>query len=54
MGFDYNPNYFIDAQPSIYENEYLREPQKQGYYHVYEHFIIKEKHLTQLWFSLLA
>ncbi|WP_242259186.1 DEAD/DEAH box helicase family protein [Bacillus cereus group sp. BfR-BA-01409] len=43
MGFDYNPNYFIDAQPSIYENEHLREPQKQGYYHVYEHFIIKEK-----------
>ncbi|PDZ33700.1 DEAD/DEAH box helicase [Bacillus toyonensis] len=43
MAFNYNPNHFLDTKPFIYQNEYLREPQIQGYYHVYEHFMIKQK-----------
>lgn len=43
MGFKYNKNYFLNANPFIDENDSLREPQIQGYYHVYDHFIIKNK-----------
>ncbi|MBC1513587.1 DEAD/DEAH box helicase [Listeria booriae] len=37
-----NINYFRDIETNILENESLREPQKQAYYEVYEHFIRKE------------
>ncbi|WP_050608216.1 DEAD/DEAH box helicase [Clostridium niameyense] len=43
MGFKYDENYFSRINPSIYGNKSLREPQIQGYYHVYEHFVIKKK-----------
>lgn len=43
MGFKTDLNYFLTTNPNIYGNESLREPQIQGYYHVYEHFIIKNK-----------
>ncbi|MDR3600230.1 MAG: DEAD/DEAH box helicase family protein [Desulfosporosinus sp.] len=43
MGFGYNPSYFKDEEPYIYGNNDLREPQIQGYFHVYEHFIVKKK-----------
>lgn len=43
MAFHYNKNYFMESNPFIYENNYLREPQVQGYYHIYEHFIVKQK-----------
>ncbi|GAB6172039.1 hypothetical protein JCM15765_15170 [Paradesulfitobacterium aromaticivorans] len=43
MVFAYNPNYFIESDPNIYGNADLREPQVQGYSHVYEHFIIQKK-----------
>lgn len=43
MGFTYNPNYFMDEEPFIYGNTDLREPQIQGYLHVYDHFIVKKK-----------
>ncbi|MFZ5945658.1 MAG: DEAD/DEAH box helicase [Bacillota bacterium] len=43
MGFVYNENYFMDLEPNIYGNENLREPQIQGYYHIYDHFIVKGK-----------
>lgn len=36
-------NYFISSNPNIYENNYLREPQIQGYFKVYEHFAVKNK-----------
>lgn len=35
--------YFFNVNPNIIENEYLREPQIQAYYHVYEHFMEKNK-----------
>lgn len=43
MGFYYNPEYFINSSPTIAENPLLREPQIQGYYKVYEHFVVKNK-----------
>jgi len=43
MGFNYNPKYFIESEPNIYGNSNLREPQVQGYSHVYEHFMINKK-----------
>lgn len=43
MGFHYNKDYFTESNPFIYENGNLREPQIQGYFHVYEHFIVKQK-----------
>lgn len=36
-------NYFFDTPADILGNENLREPQKQAYYKVYEHFILKQK-----------
>lgn len=39
----YNEHYFEMANPNIYENEELREPQIQGYYRVYDHFVVKNK-----------
>ncbi|HJV17860.1 MAG TPA: DEAD/DEAH box helicase family protein [Bacillales bacterium] len=44
MGFEYNNNYFIEFNPFIYDNRNLRKPQVQGYFHVYEHFVVKQKH----------
>lgn len=41
--FKYNEHYFETANPCIYENMDLREPQKQGYYKVYDHFAVKNK-----------
>ena len=43
MSFIYDENYFLKSNPSIEENENLREPQIQGYFHVYEHFMVKKK-----------
>lgn len=43
MVLNYNPNYFILANPSIGKNAQLREPQIAAYYHVYEHFIKRGK-----------
>lgn len=40
----YNEHYFEMSNPNIYENEELREPQIQGYFKVYDHFIVKNKH----------
>lgn len=39
----YNEHYFEMANPNIYENEELREPQIQGYFKVYDHFVVKNK-----------
>lgn len=39
----YNKNYFEMANPNIYENVELREPQIQAYFKVYDHFIVKNK-----------
>lgn len=43
MGFSYKPNYFIEVEPNISDNPNLREPQIQGYFHTYKHFIIDKK-----------
>ncbi|NHM31276.1 DEAD/DEAH box helicase [Neobacillus terrae] len=43
MAFQYNENYFMESNPLIYENGNLREPQVQGYFHVYENFVVKQK-----------
>ncbi len=43
MGFAYDPNYFMESDPFIYGNTELREPQVQGYFHVYDHFMVKKK-----------
>ncbi|TWJ33959.1 UvrABC system protein B [Bacillus paralicheniformis] len=43
MAFDYRENYFSVANPNIHGNSKLREPQIQGYSHVYDHFKIKKK-----------
>lgn len=40
---DYNEYYFGIANPHIYNNNALREPQIQGYYKVYEHFTVRNK-----------
>lgn len=37
----YDKDYFMKADPSIYENKSLRVPQIRAYYKVYEHFIVK-------------
>lgn len=42
-GLHYNEHYFQMANPNIYENDKLREPQIQGYYKVYDHFIVNNK-----------
>lgn len=42
-GLHYNEHYFETANPFIYENDKLREPQIQGYYKVYDHFVVKNK-----------
>ena len=39
----YNSKYFLISNPSILENEKLRDPQKEGYAKVYDHFIVKNK-----------
>lgn len=39
----YNQYYFEMANPNIYENEELREPQIQGYFRAYDHFVVKNK-----------
>lgn len=39
----YNSKYFLVSNPSILENKKLRDPQKEGYAKVYDHFIIKNK-----------
>jgi superfamily II DNA or RNA helicase len=39
----FNQYYFEISNPNIYKNEELREPQIQGYFKVYEHFIVKNK-----------
>ena len=36
-------SYFMTADPHIYENSKLREPQITGYAKVYDHFIVKNK-----------
>ncbi len=36
-------SYFSETPADILENENLREPQKQAYYRVYEHFILKQE-----------
>lgn len=33
------------SNPNIYENEELREPQTQGYFKVYDYFVVKNKHI---------
>ncbi|PFG13057.1 DEAD/DEAH box helicase [Bacillus sp. es.036] len=43
MAFSYDEDYFMKTVPFIYGNENLREPQVQGYYHVYDHFVVKQK-----------
>lgn len=40
---NYNEHYFEIADPYIYDNNELREPQVQGYYKVYEHFVVRNK-----------
>ena len=36
-------HYFLDTPANILENENLREPQRQSYYKVYEHFVEGQK-----------
>lgn len=40
---EYDEHYFETANPFIYNNSALREPQIQGYYKVYEHFAVRKK-----------
>lgn len=42
----YNKYYFETTDPHIYGNNELREPQIQGYYKVYEHFVVRNKKNT--------
>ncbi|MCK4259845.1 MAG: DEAD/DEAH box helicase family protein [Halanaerobiales bacterium] len=42
MELPYNPNYFLTAEPLIYDNEELREPQIDAYASVYDHFVVKQ------------
>lgn len=44
VNLKYNAHYFETVNPNIYDNERLREPQVQGYYKVYEHFTVRNKH----------
>lgn len=39
----YDENYFMTANPNIYDNSNLRDPQVRGYYMVYDHFAVKNK-----------
>lgn len=39
----YDEHYFDTSNPNIYENTELREPQIQGYFRVYDHFVVKNK-----------
>ena len=39
----YDENYFMTANPNIYDNSKLRDPQVRGYYMVYDHFAVKNK-----------
>ena len=39
----YDKNYFMTANPNIYDNSNLRDPQIRGYYMVYDHFAVKNK-----------
>lgn len=41
--YKYNPNYFTETSSSILDNENLREPQKQSYCKIYEHFVQEGK-----------
>lgn len=43
---EHNKHYFETTNPHIYGNGELREPQIQGYYKVYEHFIVRNKKNT--------
>lgn len=43
---EYIEHYFETADPYIYGNDELREPQIQGYYKVYDHFVVKNKRNT--------
>ncbi len=43
MSFPYDPNYFKIADPFIKDNENLRVPQIEGYFSVYDHFMIRKK-----------
>lgn len=43
MDFVYDADYFKTSEPSILDNDKLREPQRVAYCKVYEHFIEKEK-----------
>ena len=36
-------SYFLTAEPNIYDNSSLREPQINAYSKIYEHFIVKNK-----------
>lgn len=40
---NFNKDYFMVANPNIFENEELRDPQIEGYAKVYDHFIVKNK-----------
>ena len=42
----YDEHYFERSNPHIYNNSQLREPQIQGYYKIYEHFVIRNKKST--------
>lgn len=39
MNLEYDKNYFLNSQPNIFDNDELRKPQIEGYFHVYEHFV---------------
>lgn len=40
---EYDRNYFMLANPNIFENNNLRDPQIEGYLKVYDHFIVNNK-----------
>lgn len=42
----YDEHYFEMSNPYIYGNDNLREPQVQGYYKVYDHFVVRNKRHT--------
>lgn len=39
MDLEYNKKYFLNSQPNIFENDELRRPQIEGYFHIYDHFV---------------
>lgn len=43
MDFKYDSNHFLTSNPNIKDNIELREPQIDGYFSAYEHFIINKK-----------